>query len=667
MYWSRTGSFFDLLTWLVLFGLAWAGGWLLCAFVFRVRKREILLAGMGVGFLLFILLSNLLAYALPLSLSFWASAFILFLCGLLAAWRSKYRLGLSRGDLAGYAKQAAAFLLLMLLFSLVQRGLTIFDEYSNLPLVGMLASGSFPPRFYLDNEIPLFYHHGLHLFAASLVQTAGLMVWSAFDLSKAFTIVMTVLLAWLWVRRYSRHRFYWAFCLTLVLFAGGARWLLLFLPQNALEHVSTSITLQGSALQSAPNLAEALIRPWNIETGSPLPFAFAFANGILPPLTLALGGSGATSQMALFLLLLLSRRRWQISSGLLFGCLVASLGVFSEYLLVIALAGIFAAVLISRLNKWAVTGKRAWAWLFLPSVILVPVMGGVLTGISRSIASRLTGTAYSNLTFTGVSLRWPPAFTSSHLGSLSILNPDQLTVSLAELGLLVLLAPLSIWVILTSLRSHKLVLAGLGIGSWIGVLAPMFLKLSFSDRDVSRIIGMGLFTWLGISLPWWWLFLRQNHNRWMLGFAFWVLAVLSGLAMSVPQWIAIQRTNYSYFVDEPDSRMSRLHWDELERNARMLDLSNPSRPGTLFGLSIGHAYQNIDIPFAEYAALHNNPDPGLAAGAGYSYIYVDREAWQKLSNLQKNAFERSCVRRIAEYRSVTNDFRRLYDIRQCAG
>ncbi len=83
MYWSRTGSIFDLLAWGLLFSLFWAGGCLLCAYVFRLRSREIPLTGMGVGFLLFILLSNLLAYGLPLPLANWVAAVLLFLCGVL--------------------------------------------------------------------------------------------------------------------------------------------------------------------------------------------------------------------------------------------------------------------------------------------------------------------------------------------------------------------------------------------------------------------------------------------------------------------------------------------------------------------------------------------------------------------------------------------------------
>ena len=649
-----------------MFTLCWAGGWLLSAHVFRLRKREIPLAGMGIGFLLFILVSDLLAFFLPLTFAFWCSASTIIILGLLAAWRSNFHPRFQSKELLGFWRQGVPFTLILLLFSLIQRGLTIFDEYSNLPLVGTLASGIFPPRFYLDNQIPLYYHHGLHLFAASLVRVGGLMVWSAFDLSRSFTIVLTVFLAWLWLRRYTRNGYFLFASLLLILFASGARWLLLFLPQNALENISSSVTLQGSAFESASNLKTALVSPWNIESGSPFPFPFAFANGIFPPLSLALGGSGAAPQLTLFVLLLLARRRWQLSTGVLFGMLLASLGLTGEYLLGMAWIGIFLTVMLRYSMRGQMRMVWQWTWVFVPSFALVPLMGGVLTGISRAVVARMAGSSVNNLTFTGISMRWPPAFTSSHLGSLSIFDPNQLIVALAEIGPVILLAPLVIWIALRSIRSNKLVLAGIGIGTWIGFLAPLFFQLSFSDRDVSRIIGISVFAWLGISLPWIWTFLRSRRDAQaaIIGLAG-AAAMLSGLALLPSQWIAIQQTHYSYFIDEPDARMSKFHWDELNRDAQVLDLSLPSRPATLFGLNIGHAFQNIDTPYPEYASLLKNPDPVLVAWRGYSYIYMDRNAWQKLTNVQKNAFEHKCVRQLAEYRSATNDFRRLYDVSGC--
>jgi hypothetical protein len=74
MYWSRTGSFVELLLWFILCGMWWAGGWLLVTYVFRLRGRERLFGGMALGWLLFIVLSNLFTKIWTLSPAFWAAA-----------------------------------------------------------------------------------------------------------------------------------------------------------------------------------------------------------------------------------------------------------------------------------------------------------------------------------------------------------------------------------------------------------------------------------------------------------------------------------------------------------------------------------------------------------------------------------------------------------------
>ena len=58
----------------------------------------------------------------------------------------------------------------------------------------------------------------------------------------------------------------------------------------------------GSATQSGSDLYAALLSPWRIEGGGPIPFPFAFVNGIFSPM-LGLGGNGSLPQMTLFLLL----------------------------------------------------------------------------------------------------------------------------------------------------------------------------------------------------------------------------------------------------------------------------------------------------------------------------------------------------------------------------
>ena len=82
MYWSRTGSVLDLIAWLIISLLTWAGGWLICAALFRIRPREQLFSGLAVGLMLFTLLGNLLAQFTALTLAYWIAGALIFAAGL---------------------------------------------------------------------------------------------------------------------------------------------------------------------------------------------------------------------------------------------------------------------------------------------------------------------------------------------------------------------------------------------------------------------------------------------------------------------------------------------------------------------------------------------------------------------------------------------------------
>jgi hypothetical protein len=49
----------------------------------------------------------------------------------------------------------------------------------------------------------------MHLFAASMVRIAGLFPWAALDISKSLSISLTMLLSWLWFRRYLGCKWGW--------------------------------------------------------------------------------------------------------------------------------------------------------------------------------------------------------------------------------------------------------------------------------------------------------------------------------------------------------------------------------------------------------------------------------------------------------------------------
>src|SRR5690606_22672979 len=150
-------------------GLWWAGGWLLCARLFRLRPPECLMTGLGTGLALFITLGNLLAQGAELGAASWAAAGLGSGAGLAAARRAPGRLELRSLGLGSWP-QAAAFLAATYLFTQILRGLAIFDEYLHIPLVSIMSRGDIPPHFYLDPAQRFSYHYGLQVLAASLAR-----------------------------------------------------------------------------------------------------------------------------------------------------------------------------------------------------------------------------------------------------------------------------------------------------------------------------------------------------------------------------------------------------------------------------------------------------------------------------------------------------------------
>ena len=705
MYWSRTGSVFDLVTWLLLCSLWWSGGWLLSTHLFRLRARERLFAGGAIGFLYYILLSNIIGLFLvklnlagqsgaSLTTTYWIAATGVLACGLVASWLSPTGANKNvhalnkifpiRESLVPW--QLTGFIACLVLFAMINRGLAIFDDFANLPIVSTMAAGDFPPHFHLNPDQRLDYHYGLHLFAASLVRIGGFFPWSAFDLSKTLSTALTLILAWLWLRRFKKHKLTLLIGVGIILFSGGSRWLLLFAPEKWLQQVSAGIQLQGSALQTAPDLYSALPLAWNIEGDGPFPFAFAFTNGLFSPLFMALSGSGALPQMTLFLLLLLSRRNWNAADGLGYGLVLTSLALTGEHLFVMLWGGIFLSVLggafielkqvrtqksrrssTSQFSKFTPKTTFSWVWLLLPGPLLTPFIGGVLTEFADRVLARLgSQTATSSVALPELGLRWPPAFLSAHLGTLSLTNTGQFLIALAEMGPVLWLAPFVSWQAWKFLRNGKWIHAGYGIAALAGFLAPMFISFSQRERDLSRLSGAALFIWLVMCLPYFRLLTRRQNKsiQGILTVGF-LLTVFGGLALFPSHLTAIQRSQPSFFVEKPDALMSAQHWNRLQPGGQIMDLGYIHRAPALFGRHAGNAYENVYIRLPEFRDLMANPNPFRIAEAGYSYIYLDKQTWLTFSDQQRQAFQSSCVTLVTEHRTEMNDFRRLLDIRGC--
>ena len=666
MYWSRTGSYFDLLAWLLISLMSWAGGWLICAHLFRLRKREQMFVGIASGLLFFALFSNLLAQVLPLVPAYWVAAGLIFGAGLGISLRT----GRPFRDLfAGVFnwKQIALFVGFLCLFSAINRGLALFDDYFNLPLVSIVATGDVPPHFYLNPAQPLPYHYGLHLLAGSLVRIGGFFPWSALDISKTLAISLTVALGVLWFRRWMGWKAALLFSGLLILFAGGSRWLLLFLPEAILQRMSADVQLIGSGFQDVTDLVSAMTGPWNTQGDGPVPFPFAFMNGIYRPLLMAMGSGGAMPSAGLFLLLLLARSRWKPLQGLVYGLVITALALFSETLFSLAWGGIALAMVIGWLASRSARQALDWIWVLIPGALLAPVMGGVLTSpFQRLVGDALGSADQAMATIPAITLRWPPAILSAHLGELLLTKPAHLLIALAEIGPVLFLAPLAIRATYGYIRSRKMLLAGLSIMAAVTFFIPLFIQFTERDRDIVRISSSALDIWLILSVPYLWTALRRGGEgaKAAVG-AFYGIVILGGIALFSIQLISIAQTQPSYYIQDVDAMMSRDYWNDLAPGVWILDPVYPYRPAALFGRTTGPAFQNVYIPLPEFRSLVLNLNPIEISDAGYSYIYLDKKTWQDLSPQQRGYFQENCARLVAEKRNDLEDFRRLYEITGC--
>ena len=668
---SRTGSILDMGFWLFQCSLWWVSGWFLARNLFRLRSRELIFTGFAVGMLLFIVLSNFLAHFLNLEQSYWISAALLFTTGLAT---SKGQISVSSQSIKGLRSQIGlviAFILLLVLFTRINTGISIFDDNNNLPLVSRLAAGDFPPHFYLNPEQSLDYHYGLHLFAASLVQVGGLYPWSALDLTKALTLTILSILTWMWFSRLVRPRSLAVFGLLFVLLATGTRWLLLVIPEDYLAELSSQVQLTGSALTSGPELLRALVSPWIIEGGSPIPFPFAFSNGIIPPVILAMTGYGALPYLTAVTLLMLLRRINSAMQKFFLGLLLSSLAITGEHLFFMVWTGIFLAILIHwlaiRPTRSTILEVIHWGWFLLPSLIIAIFGGGVLTEfVNRTPVNPGDSIQQPGIGFGGINLRIPPAFTSAHLGVLSLSNPSQVLVAVLELGPVLLMAIPVFYFCIKRFKTKDLRFTGMSLAGAIGLSIPLVIQLTLRDRDISRMTGMALFLFMIIGFPLTVLIWKKAGDLvktlLLSGYA---ISIVGGIALLPSLFVAIARPQPSYFISQLDQQVAIQYWNSLEKDAAIFDPSYIYRPAVIFAGSAGRAYQDIYTPYPAFETLLSNPDPRQAANYGYDYYYLDRNSWQKLSAAQQSAFLEDCVTRLTQMSSEDGDFRALYDIRQC--
>jgi hypothetical protein len=658
-------------TYLVM-GLLWSsGGWMIVSHGFVVRGRERLICGVATGFVLFITVANLLANVLPVSTAFWVATFLIFIGGLLLAIRSDSRPWVDPGDLRAWPL-AVLGLGTAWVFTLILRGLAIFDDYYHLPLVSTMAAGNIPPVYQLDPSQRLPYHYDLQVFAASLVRLGGLLPWSAWDASRGIALGLSFVLGWMWVRRVTRSQAAAWLGTGLFIFGGGARWLLLFVSPDSLTRFGAGLQLEDTGRRAGTDLALAMTHAWPMEGGGPISFPYAYANGIFRSWSMALGTSGALPALIILLLLLLwGRRRISPSAIAVLGLLLAGLALSAEHLLALILAGggivLVAHVVRSRMrhNPIDVSFVRRSAVVLGIGLGLSLVQGGFITEVARDLLTRAAGGTVNIVStdYQGFALRSAPAIPSGHLGPLSLLVPGQLVILLAELGPALLLAPVVAVLVVRKVARKDMLFSSLAVGSILSFLFPIFFRYGL-DFNITRLTGNALWLWSVLAFPvvWGWMLAGGSAVRsatW-LGYG---VVVYGGIVLFGVQLIAIPSPVLSTFIDNTDARYARAYWGKLEQGSQVLD-SIPERAVTLFGRA-SRAMMDVYHPWPDWEALIDNPDPKAVADAGYGYIYEDETWWRALSVEQHQALREPCVKDLTIDYVKKDEFPRLLDIRAC--
>lgn len=657
---------------------AWGGMWAMGGIwigrsAFNLRKNEQLIAGLGVGIVLENWLANFLGQILPLPMAFWVAAGLVLIIGL------GFSLPLNRENWTKLVKlpvfpvQIFTLFAMILVFFLIGRGLALLDDYQNLPIASLIAAGDIPPHFALDPSISFGYHYFSLLFAGQLMRIGDVFVWTALDLARGLSFALGVYVIGLFVQRVTANRFAGVLGGAMTMFAGGTRWLLLLLPAGLLGRISSNISLIGSGAASAPTLGEALLKPWAASGMGPVAFPFAMVNGFNSTniLTFQAGMGGFVTLLPGLLLLVHNKWRgwhaWPVMAAFL-----AALGMVNEILLVafgIGLVIVIIAWMVSR-HQWK-PPHSLWRWVAVLAIggVFALFQGGVISALFlNKVASFIPGedavaTAYHTFHF---SLIWPPTILSSHLGSLSLINPYQLLAALIEIGPILLVLPLlAIWMI-KAIRFQRWYEGALGASAFAS-LALVCVQLSGPAGSTALTRAQNLLFSLGgvFAVPALWLWGRHRPDKFKVWIGVLLAAImLGGMVLFGIELIAAPHPVMTDFIAPLDARMSSKYWNVLENDAMVFD-SSPYRSPVVFGRPNQSSITWYERT-PEWKALLEAPDPRQLVAHGYGYIYMDKAYWGSLGADNRMLLKDDCVKPMDEItQDFPYDFRRLLDIRAC--
>lgn len=644
-----------------LWSVFWlAGGYAIARFAFRIPRREQFITGIALGLVVETWLANLLVLIFPAIPAFWVAAVLTLVIGVI------FSLGSPPSDWIKTTIpwwQLVCLGITVYIFTAMSRGLAIYDDYAHLPTLSMMAAGDLPPHFALDPKVSYGYHYFLMLFSAQVMRLAGMYPWNALDLARGLSFGLMLSLTYLWVARLTFSKLGGLLGALMAAFGMGTRWIILLLPESAINWLGKGMELIGSGRLTGATLNEAINRTWGIEGAGPIGYPFAFANGIVSPGVMNHGPNGSIGVViALILLMLFNRwRGWRgafVTTILLAtSLLISETGIF----LLIGSFGVIVVFEIVRNRKFALPGSL-WTWvgILAAGCLIGFLQGGALKDIAAG-ALDPEAASYQTVAFR---LIWPPEIVSSHLGVLSLIKPNQLLVALLELGPTLLVFPLLMIFGWKSLRASRWYEAGLIIS---GLLSLLMIVVEFAGstgvRNTSRLYQFsGLCLTFCVPLVWMYVKRRSDTLK-SLAAGLAAITMFGGILLAGIQIPAMQHPVYSYFLGDLDVQIERDYWNKLEPDVLVFD-PIVSRAATIFarGSNSGFTWYKSK---PEWEKILASPDPYALNAGGYSYAYFDQKSWDEIPIAAQKKFSDPCVKIIKEVEDWRHDFRKLIDVKAC--